>query len=207
MKVTALSRLPICCLLVAVACSGARPSPSAAPPTTGRSAAVAIPDTRPIVDIAPYWCGLVPVEALTRVSGPGRGLVERRSPVKSPDAMVCGVRDDQRDGPLGVTWDRRDGRALLARALRQVADDHPRGLPRGLGSGFLVHSPRTSRLPYEVGALFRCGSRDVWMYLALRSVAPGRDAGGDLVGLMRVAQRRFGVVHRCAVTGRGPGSG
>jgi hypothetical protein len=182
-------------LLVVTACTGHGTKP---PPSTGSpGSAGGKPDDRPVADLAPYWCDLVPKEALTRIGGFQDGLAEFRAPTNSADRAVCGVKDDERYGPLGVTWDLKHGRELIAASLKQVAADHPQRLPAQFGSGYVSYSPGASRLPYEAGSLFRCGSREPWIYLALRRVSPGRNATKDLTDLMRIAQKRFGELHRC----------
>jgi hypothetical protein len=182
-------------LLVVTACTdghGAKPLPTGSPGgASGKS------DDRPVADLAPYWCDLVPKEALARIGGSRDGLAEFRAPTNTADRAVCGVKDDERYGPLGVTWDLEHGRELIAASLRQVAADHPQRLPAQFGTGYVSYSPGTSRLPYEAGSLFRCGSREPWIYLALRRVSPGRNATNDLTDLMRIAQRRFGKIHGC----------
>jgi hypothetical protein len=155
------------------------------------------PDSRPVVESAPYWCDLIPKEALGRIMDIKGDLSEFRSSDNSIDRAVCGVKDEGKYGPLGVTWDLTDGRKLIASSLDQAASDHPQELPASLGSGFTVYSPATSRIPYEVAALFRCGSREPWIYIAVRSISQGRNATKDLTDLMRIAQRRFGQLHKC----------
>jgi hypothetical protein len=193
------------CLFIAVtlACTphrGPQSRPSASP----------VRDARPVIDTAPYWCDLVPKEALSIISGPSHDPAEFRAPTDTNGHSVCGVKDGTKYGPLGVTWDIEHGRELLAASRSQVAADRPRTLPVRLGAGFISYSPGRSGLPYEVAALFRCGSKEPWIYLALRQVSQGRDMTKDLVELMRVAQGRFGKLHRCspaAVRWPGPGSG
>jgi hypothetical protein len=193
--------LIVSCLFVAVACTAhdANPTPSSSPSSpSGVASGTAKPDGRPVVDVAPYWCDLVPREALARMGGFRNGLAEFRTPTDTASQTVCGVKDAEQYGPLGVTWDLKHGRELIAASLRQVSADHPQRLPARLGSGFVSYSPRTSRLPHEAGSLFRCGSREPWIYLALRYVSPGRDATRDLIDLMRIAQKRFGEIYRCS---------
>jgi hypothetical protein len=184
--------VPCFLITVALACTPHRSAPSSP------SASSPARDARPVVDRAPYWCDLVPREALSVVSGPSHDPTEFRAPTNSNKHSVCGVRDGARYGPLGVTWDVQHGRELLAASMAQVAADHPRTLPVQLGSGFLSYSPGGSGLPYEVAALFRCGSREPWIYLAVRQVSPGRDMTKDLTDLMRIAQGRFGRLHHCS---------
>jgi hypothetical protein len=65
-------------------------------------------------------------------------------------------------------------------------------------------------LSYLTASAFQCGSGDAWVDIFLRSISPGRDMTRDLVDLMRIAQGRFGRLHRCSPTAfrwPGPGSG
>lgn len=188
--------LPLALFCLLSACTNHRPATSPRGPSETASGGGRA-DMRPVVDTAPYWCDLVPRESMARVSGPEHELVEVRSPENTAEQGICSVKDAGRYGPLGVLWDLKGGRASLASNLRQLAADRPRPLPVRLGSGFVAYSPRTSHLPYESGSLFRCGSHEPWIYIALRTVSAGRDATEDLTALMEVAQRRFGEVHRC----------
>lgn len=204
MRTTTFCYLALAALCLPLACTDGEPgtkprSPSASASTTGK------PDLRSVTDIPPYWCDLISKESLTRVSGQEQGLREVRYPENTTERRVCGVKDAARYGPLGVAWDLRDGRASLAANLRQLAADRPRPLPAGLGTGFVAYSPGTSHLPYESGALFRCGADEPWIYIALRDVSPGRNAVKDLTDLMRIAERRFGRVHRCSPGALGGG--
>ncbi|GLY73269.1 hypothetical protein [Actinoallomurus iriomotensis] len=151
-------------------------------------------------DTAPYWCDLVSRRALSRVAGVSGGLYELRNAGTGEDLSICTVKDEQRYGPLGVQWDVTGGRNEIGQSAKDVASDHPVRLPATLGSGFAVYSPSTSRLPYFAAATFACGSGDAWIEIFIRGVSPGRDATADLAGLMRVAERRFGVLHHCAPT-------
>jgi hypothetical protein len=146
--------------------------------------------------MAPYWCDLVSRRALSQVTGVSGSLYEVRNAGIGEDLSMCAVKDEQRYGPLTVQWDVTGGQSEIAGRTKDVASDHPTRLPATLGTGFTVHSP-SARLPYFTAAAFTCGSRDAWIEIFIRGVSPGRDATADLAGLMRVAQRRFGVLHHC----------
>jgi hypothetical protein len=187
------------CLTVMNACaSGGREkrpahSPSAASPARG--------DAGPVTDSVPYWCDLVPRRALTRVTSVSSGLSEIRNAGASKDGSLCGVKDDERYGPLAVQWNVEGGRDEIAEWTKDIASDHPARLPAELGSGFTVYTLKETRLPYFTASTFDCGARDAWIEIFLRGVSPGRDATKDLTDLMRIAQRRFREIHRCAPGG------
>jgi hypothetical protein len=192
------------CIATSVACASrgndASPGSSTATRTPGKSTAGARAlDSRPVVDTSPYWCDVIPKEALRRIGGAKLDLTEFRSPDNDKSRAVCGVRDGGKYGLLGVTWDLTKGRELIASSMKRVAADNPERLPASLGSGFTAYSPTTSRVPYEAAALFRCGDRESWIYIAVRSVSEGRDATRDLTDLMRIAQQRFGKIHHCTL--------
>jgi hypothetical protein len=186
------------CVVAAGSCESAgketRPtgSPSVATPRPGGSLR-----SGPVTDSAPYWCDLVPRRALTQVSGLSADLSEIRNAGATKDSSICGVRDKERYGPLVVQWNVTGGRDEIAAWIKDVESDHPTALPAPLGSGFIVYSQGESRLPYFTASAFSCGTRDSWIEIFVRSVSSGRDATRDLTDLMRVAQGRFGKLHRC----------
>jgi hypothetical protein len=146
---------------------------------------------------APYWCDLVSRQALTRMSGRSAHLSELRNSTASKDSTICGVRDKEKYGPLVVQWDITGGREEIAAWMKDVAADHPVALPARLGPGFIVYSRSASALPYFAASAFGCGRHDAWVELFVRGFSPGRDTTKDLTDLMRVAQRRLGVLHHC----------
>ncbi|MDN3352636.1 hypothetical protein [Actinomadura sp. DC4] len=184
-------------MMSACASGGHEKRPSASPslPSPARG------DLRPVTDSVPYWCDLVPRRALARVVGVSSGLSEIRDAEASKDSSLCGVKDGERYGPLGVQWDIEGGQNEIGEWAKEIAPDHPVRLPVELGSGFTVYTHRETRLPYFAASTFRCGSRDAWIEIFLRGVSPGRNATKDLVGLMRIAQKRFVKVHRCRPDG------
>lgn len=186
------------CVSVAGACAsggGVRRlsgSPTQVPPGHPGST-----DSGLVTDSGPYWCDLIPRDALRRVLGPAVDLHEFRNAGATKNNTICGVRDTAKYGPLGVQWNIDGGPDEVAAWTHDVASDRPAALPARLGIGFTVHSVSASRLPYMSVSAFRCGPHDPWIEIFLRTVAPGHDASRDLTALMEVAQRRFGEVHRC----------
>jgi hypothetical protein len=191
--------------LMSACASGHHETRTFAPRLTVTSPPGRAASSGPVPDTSPYWCDLVSRRALSRVTGVSGGLSEFRSVGSGKENSMCAVKDEQRYGPLAVQWDVTGGRNEIGQWAKNVAADHPARLPATLGSGFTVYSPSTSRLPYFTAAAFACGSRDAWIEIFIRGVSSGRDAAADLVGLMRVAQRRFEVLHHCTPTAAASG--
>src|SRR4051812_2295713 len=98
-------------VLSCAACSSRTAGPAASPALTPSSTTT--PSWRPaaltpISDSAPYWCGFVPKDALSKITGMGAGLTEA-----SGGKGLCIVRDGSPAGPLGVGWDRSNGKRQL----------------------------------------------------------------------------------------------
>jgi hypothetical protein len=188
------------CVVVLPACTSnghMSPGRSLVPPAASSATPRGGSDLRTVVDSAPYWCDLVSKEALRRVAGLYTSLGEVRNPEATKNHTVCGVKDNQLYGPLNVWWDVAGGRVEVASLLKKVSADQPRRVVPDYGFGFAVYSPGSLKLPYLTAAVFRCGANEPWIYIAVREISPGRKAIEDLTGLMRVAQRRFGQLHRC----------
>ncbi|MQY07363.1 hypothetical protein ACRB68_54630 [Actinomadura sp. RB68] len=79
-------------------------------------------------------------------------------------------------------------------------DNSSRKLPADLGRGLAVIRPTAGADPRPnfVIALFRCGKRQPWISIDFAPVVRGRDALTDLVGFIRIAEQRFGRLHKCA---------
>jgi hypothetical protein len=195
-----LDLLAVCCGAICVTAPAACASPghrsqpvlSHSPPPSPHSTAAGTLD-----DSAPYWCDLVPKKALIRVTGISSRLREVRSVAVDEDGSLCGVRDSEKYGPLVVEWNTTGGSNEIASRMKDVAAERPARLPPQLGTGFVASASTAYELPLLAAATFGCGSPDAWIDIFLRRTAPGRDVVADLTGLMRVAQRRFGVIHRC----------
>jgi len=190
--------LAACAAVLGACVSGGRK----VPPTVSPAATSASPGVSgPVTDSVPYWCDLVPRGALSRVSGVLTGLSEIRNSGATRDRSICGVRDKERYGPLVVQWNVTGGRDEIATWLKDIGSDHPIRLPSQLGVGFSVYSQSASRLPYFAASTFDCGPHDAWIELFLRRISSGRNATRDLTDLMRIAQKRFGELHRCTPAG------
>ena len=72
-------------------------------------------------------------------------------------------------------------------------------LPAELGDGMAVYltSGLLATQPYRASAKFRCGSTDRMIDIYLSQISKGRDAIKDLINLMRIAQKRYGVLYNC----------
>ncbi len=74
-----------------------------------------------------------------------------------------------------------------------------RDLPPELGDGVATTdgSNGLSSRDNLVVAMFRCGERKPWISIDFVPVVRGRDAVQDMVDFMRIAQKRFGQIHKC----------
>ncbi|MGI5493709.1 hypothetical protein [Microtetraspora malaysiensis] len=173
--------------------------------TSGRGVEPTSPpvDTRPLADAPPYLCDLVPQEAFRIVSGVAESIRQQKSGTDRNG--LCSMRDVA-PHPLVVSWMGQGGATL--EHLHFVADDllavYERHdgvrLPMELGTGMAAYVPDHGSLTeqsYQVAAKFRCDGEEQLLTLRLDQVAEGRDAMGDLIALMRIAQRRYGEVHGC----------
>ncbi|MFF4774704.1 hypothetical protein ACFY05_17775 [Microtetraspora fusca] len=161
-------------------------------------------DDRPVVDSAPYLCDLVPRQAFHLVSGVTGTFAEKRDGNK--DDSSCSARDTF-PHPLVVDWiseqggtTREDIDYLLNDRLAVYERHGGVKLPVELGTGMAAYVPdygSVTEQPYQVTAKFRCDGEEQLLTLRLDQVAKGRDAMGDLIALMRIAQRRYGEVHGC----------
>ncbi|WP_433352129.1 hypothetical protein ACQP25_03675 [Microtetraspora malaysiensis] len=157
----------------------------------------------PVVDSAPYLCDLVPERAFRLVSG-----VTKTQTAKTDGSNEDGECLTPGNSPhsLVVGW-KQERPAVSRQYLTGVLDDwlavYRRHdgvvLPVDLGEGMAVHMPEGpfGEQPYRVVAKFRCDGKERLVTLYLSQVAEGRDAMGDLIALMRIAQRRYGEVHGC----------
>ncbi|WP_133061848.1 hypothetical protein [Streptosporangium minutum] len=76
-------------------------------------------------------------------------------------------------------------------------------LPVVLGEGYAVYFPEGpfSDQPYQVTARFSCDGKDRIIDLKMTQVAKGRDGIKDMIELMRIAQKRYGQLYKCAPGG------
>jgi hypothetical protein len=153
------------------------------------------PDLRPISDVGPYLCDLVPEAEFRRVTG----LSLRLSPKWSGDMTsngLCLTYAQGREAPLGVHWGYGDGEQVIRRQEKAYADNSPHALPKELGKGFASASAGNPNPNYVI-SLFRCGKERPWLRIDFAPVVRGRDAVQDMFAFMRIAQKRFGQIHKC----------
>ncbi|MGV9595105.1 hypothetical protein ACWDR1_00405 [Streptosporangium sandarakinum] len=160
-------------------------------------------ETENIVDSAPYLCGLVPERAFRLVSGVTKSFEERAT--GTGDNGNCQVPAVE-PGLLEVVWIQETS-GSSREYLDDLMDDRRKVFTRhgamklssDLGEGYAVYFPEGpfSDRPYQVTARFPCGGKGRIVDLALAKVAKGRDGIKDMVELMRIAQKRYGLLHRC----------
>lgn len=176
---------------------------SSHPPKSSATSAPLPRSTQPAsssaADSAPYWCDLVSKRAFRHITGlKENNLSEYRSGWQ-PSHGTCLVRNGRPTSPLGLNWSTGNGAKTVHR-MKNLYDLRfgPTKLPAVLGRGFTVKTTAAEgERPYYVIATFQCGSIRPWLSIDILQISPGRDATKDLVDLMRLAQQRFGKLHRC----------
>ena len=158
------------------------------------------PNLRPVTDGAPYFCDLVPEAAFRGVTGLNIP-VDPRWDGPQTDNGLCLAYATGREAPLGVRWSYNDGPSVLNRVRKKWQDEALHILPPELGEGLAVIQSTSNPRPNYIIALFRCGKRQTWISIDFAPVVRGRDAVRDMVGFMRIAERRFGEVHKCTPKG------
>ncbi|MFI6519981.1 hypothetical protein ACIBF1_30810 [Spirillospora sp. NPDC050679] len=98
-----------------------------------------------------------------------------------------------------MRWSFNGGERVVRDQRGDGDDPDRRNLPPELGDGLTALDGDTlsSRANYVV-ALFRCGKARPWISLNFIDVVRGRDAVQDMTDFMRIAQKRFGEIHKCA---------
>lgn len=174
-------------VIFAAGCDGGDPQEADSPP-----------DVRPVADNAPYLCDLVPESAFRRSTGV-------TSPLKSDwdgpqtDNGLCLASPPKGPFPLGVEWSYNGGEEILRTQRENWAHESPHQLPAELGRGLAGYRPAggLDGLPNFVIALFRCGKKRPWISIDFVPVVRGRDAVQDMFEFMRIAEKRFGEIHKC----------
>jgi hypothetical protein len=177
--------------------SDSRPSATTTPSSVPSGTAKV--DLRPLVATAPFWCDFVSREAIRRVTGLSEGLAEQRSGWQA-DQGGCVVESRYPSPVLALGWGSRSAAQHVDKQAKSYAHAQLKTvkLPSALGMGFTVEDGRYEELPpYNVIAMFRCGLSQPWLSIGVRQISAGRDWRRDLVDLMRIAERRFGVLHGC----------
>lgn len=175
-------------LFAALACDSASDH---APPAPSPSS----PDLRPIRNTAPYLCDLIPEAEFRRVTGV-RGPMEANMNGDPSNNGLCLAHRQTGRPPLGIQWDFDEGERILGGLEQDYMDNNPHKLPSDLGRGFATTHDIRPRTNYVI-ALFRCGKKRPWMGIDFVPVVRGRDAVQDMIAFMRIAQQRFGEIHKC----------
>jgi len=158
----------------------------------------AAPDLRPVADGGPYLCDLIPERAFRRSTGLTTPVIVKWAGPQT-DNGLCLARAEGRDAPLGVRWSYN----AADKTLRFMRDKRSRvptySVPADLGQGLVALLPFGSAYPRPnyVIAAFHCGKKRPWISIDFAPVVSGRDAVRDMVDIMRIAERRFGEIHKC----------
>ncbi|QKW39111.1 hypothetical protein HUT06_38025 [Actinomadura sp. NAK00032] len=188
------ARLALCgviglAALLVTSCDGGQNPGARTPPA----------DPGVVTDAAPYLCDLVPEQSLRKATAVQGPLDDKWSNGPQPDDGLCLAFAAGREAPLGVHWSYKDGLDVLRRQQKLWADDSPHPLPRELGTGLAVIRPTfgADPRPNYVIALFKCGQKKAWISIDFARVVRGRDAVQDMFDFMRIAEKRFGELHKC----------
>ncbi|MFI7466901.1 hypothetical protein [Nonomuraea sp. NPDC049646] len=171
-------------LTLSVGCAQQNPSPPE--PTAS---------PQPVSDSGPYWCDVVPQEAIRTISGLAIPLEENKDGVPATHG-ACSLRNEY--NRFSLNWSIRDGEGALELARENFGKKRLSELPADLGKGLIAftgNSPRTK--PYVAFMLFRCGNDRPWMGMDVSQVAQGRDLVKDFTDLLRIARERYGRLHDC----------
>ncbi|MGW5412091.1 hypothetical protein [Actinomadura geliboluensis] len=156
------------------------------------------PDVRPVVDGAPYLCDLVPEPSFQRATGVTARLRNYWSGLQK-DGGLCVALPQKGASVLGLEWSYKDGEEILRTQRNNWAHKSSQRLPVELGRGLAGYDPSggLTGLPNYVIALFRCGQKKAWISIDFARVVRGRDAVQDMFDFMRIAEKRFGEIHKC----------
>lgn len=154
---------------------------------------------RALVNSAPYWCHLLPQEAIRIVSDSSTGEeVELRGGLLDDNKYFCSVRDTGAAGSLAtIRVDRRNETPRAVRLARGATGDEAVPIPKSVGEG-------ETYMGFG-WALWRCDNEPVYISIDLYPSylqpddAPDRDVTRDLVALLRVAQQRYAELAECEV--------
>lgn len=155
-------------------------------------------DLRPVADGAPYLCDLVPESSFRRVTGiTARVADEWAGPQTDNGLCLAGVAGDE--GSLGVNWSYNGGDKTVRFQQDTWSSQPAHPFPADLGKGLAVIKPTAGAIarPNYVIAVFSCGEERPWIRIDFAPVVKGRDAVRDMIDFMRIAQKRFGELHKC----------
>jgi hypothetical protein len=152
-------------------------------------------DLQPVKDIAPYWCQVVPKNALHNVTAVDRGLRQNRDIDIHNTLTSCEVGNDTKlslEVQLAL-----DGEA---RFQEKEEFEHNRSeiqLPPELGQAIFRSAPEAPN--YTAASAFQCGKRLIWIRIIIRPVIQGRDPKEDLPAFLDIAEKRYARLARCTI--------
>ncbi|MGW4411572.1 hypothetical protein ACWEJ6_46625 [Nonomuraea sp. NPDC004702] len=152
-------------------------------------------DLRPVTDSGPYWCDVIPQQAVRLISGLSIPLEESKDGVPTTNGG-CLLRNEYTR--FSLNWSIRGGDEALDLAHENFGKSRVADLPSDLGKGLVAYTgdaPRTG--PYVAFILFRCGDKRPWMGIDFSEVAKDRNMIADLITLLRIARSRYGEIHQC----------
>lgn len=156
------------------------------------------PDVQPVADSGPYLCDLVPEPSFRRVTGVA-GQLNSDWDGPQTDNGLCLASSSVGPAPLGAEWSYVEGERILRTQQKNWAHQSSHQLPPELGRGLAGYqeSGGLDGRPNYVIALFRCGKKKPWISIDFVRVVRGRDAVQDMFDFMRIAEKRFGEIHKC----------
>lgn len=156
------------------------------------------PVNEPVSDSRPYLCDLVPERAFRQVTGYSGALTSSWDGPQT-DNGLCLASGTGNEWPLGVSWEYRNGEKTVRFQERNWADSDPHKVPAELGRGLavVIHTAGANKRPNYVIAVFKCGKKRPWISIDFAPVVRGRDAVQDMFDFMRIAEKRFGEIHKC----------
>lgn len=158
-----------------------------------------VADPGPVVDRAPYLCDMVPEPSFRQVTGLKGALVTAWAGPQADNGLCLVRAAEGKPPPLGLDWSYQDGANAIQLQRQNWKQESPRSLPADLGEGLAIVRPTAGAeaRPNFVIALFRCGEKRPWISIDFVSVVRGRDAVQDMFDFMRIAEKRFGEIHKC----------
>ncbi|MFC5825241.1 hypothetical protein [Nonomuraea insulae] len=146
-------------------------------------------------DSGPYWCDVIPQQAVRLISGLSIPLEESKDGVPTTHGG-CLLRNEYTR--FSLNWSIRGGDEALDLAHENFGRRRLADLPPDLGKGLVAYTegePRTG--PYVAFMLFRCGDERPWMGIDFSEVGKDRNVVTDLIALLRIARDRYGEIHQC----------
>lgn len=152
-------------------------------------------DLNPVNDAAPYWCQLVPQNAVPRVTSISLDLRQNRDIDIRDTLSSCEVGNDT-ELPLEVQLG-LDGEAQFQEKQEFEHNRDATQLPPDLGRAILRTAPEAPN--YTAASTFHCGKHLVWIRIIIRPVTKGRDPKKDLPELLKIAESRYASLAPCKI--------